>query len=146
MASAAGRVDEDYRANTGRGPYRGRGSDGGPGGQGGELLYKGVSFWNDQYGPHHPEHDRRSAEAHPERRIRSMRELPGGAAAEAAGGGAVGEALYRLPGKDGAGITAMMGKAPLKRRVPPTRPGKFRIASTGPLHKARLLLGTLLFN
>ncbi len=55
----------------------------------------------------------------------------------------MGEALYRLPGKDGAGITAMMGKAPLKGRVPPTRPGKFRIASTGPLHKARLLLGTL---
>src|SRR2546430_8347374 len=38
-------------------------------------------------------------------------------AAEEAGGGAVGQALYRLPGKDGAGIAAMIGEARLKTRV-----------------------------
>src|SRR6267143_4685521 len=117
IADATGRTDEDHRADTGRGPHGGRRSDGGPGGQGGQLLYEGVSVWNDLYGPHGPEHDRCGAKAHPERRIRRMRELPGRAAAEAAGGGALGEALYRLPGKDGAGPAAMMGKERLKARA-----------------------------
>jgi len=58
-----------------------------------------------------------SAEAHPDGRLRRMRELPGRVAAEAAGGGAVGQALYKLPGEDGTGIAAMMGKERLKARA-----------------------------
>ncbi len=47
----------------------------------------------------------------------------------------MGEALYRLPGKDGAGLAAMIGRERLKARV--SRPGrdKFRPAITGPLQK-----------
>src|SRR5947208_3380536 len=136
IADAAGRVDEDHRTDAGRGPHGGRRSYGGPGGQGGELLYEGVSVWDDQYGPQGAQHDRRGAEAHPDGRIRRVRELPGRAAAEEAGGGAMGEALYRLPGKDGAGLAAVMGRERLKARV--SRPGgdKLRRATTGARQKA----------
>src|SRR2546421_7229811 len=119
IADATGRTDEDHRADTGRGPHGGRRSDGGPGGQGGQLLYQGVSVWNDQYGPHDPEHDRCGAETHPDRRLWRLRQLPGGDAAEAAGSGTVGKALPGLPGKDGAGTAAMIGKERLKARVSP---------------------------
>jgi hypothetical protein len=84
--------------------------------EGGQLLYQGVSVWDDQYGPHGPEYDRRGAEAHPDGRLWGVCELPGGVAAEAAGGGAVGETLHRLPGEDGAGIVAMSGGVPWKAR------------------------------
>src|SRR6266481_5373417 len=47
IAGAAGRVEEDHSADTGRRPHGGRRSDGGSGGQGGELLYERVSLWND---------------------------------------------------------------------------------------------------
>src|SRR6266571_5254546 len=117
IADAKGRVDQDHRADAGRGPHGGRRSDGGPGGQGGELLYQGVSVWDDQYGPYHPEHDRCGAETHADRRFRGLLELPGGDAAEAARSRAVGQALSGLPGKDGAGIAALMAKGQLKARV-----------------------------
>jgi len=54
----------------------------------------------------------------------------------------VGQALYRLPGKDGAGPAAMMGEARLKAQV--SRPGrdKFRPTTRGPFQKARLLRRT----
>src|SRR5579885_1785809 len=49
---AARRADEDDRADARGRPAGGRRSDGGPGGQGGKLLYKGVFVWNDEHGPH----------------------------------------------------------------------------------------------
>src|SRR5882672_7727922 len=107
-AGAARGADEDHRAHAGRGPHGGRRSHGGSGGQGGELLHERISLWHDEYGPQDPEHDRRCAEAHPGGGIRRLRELPGRDAAEAAGSGAVGEALHQLPGKDGTGIVAVV--------------------------------------
>ncbi len=53
------------------------------------------------------------------------------------------ESLYRLPGKNGAGIAAMTGKARWKARVSfGCAQDKFKPATTGPFPKARLLRGT----
>src|SRR5260370_41048866 len=107
---AARRADEDHRSHRGRRTAGRRRPDRGSRGQSGELLYQGVPGWEDEHGPHDPEHDLRCAEAHPGERIRSVRELPGRDAAKAAGSGAVGEALHRRPGTVRAGL-AVKGRA-----------------------------------
>src|SRR5215475_12501260 len=101
---ASRRVDEDDRAHGRRRADCARRSDSGPGGQGGEFVYEGVSLRHDEQRPDDPEPDRRGVEANSHQRIRIVPDLPGRDAAEAPGGSALGEELHQLPGEDRAGI------------------------------------------
>jgi len=60
IAGAAEELTKTIAPDPGRRPHGGRRSDSGSGGQGGELLYERVPLWDDQYGSHDLEHDRRA--------------------------------------------------------------------------------------